>query len=199
MTISNFFGLAAGMAALVTYGLYLKQTLKGESTPNPSTWAIWLLIGIINTATYFTVTQGSLWQSFIVAAVTFSVSVVFIYSLFRGKFSAISKIEIAMFVLAIIIGIFWRVTANDRAANLLLQAIYVISYLPTFAGIIKLTAKEHYTAWVVAFIAYVFSVISVATGRQADWVAYVHPIVNGLIGNGLVVVFIFYTKRRSLI
>lgn len=196
MDISYIFGLIAGITALITYGLYFKQTLKGQSTPNPSTWAIWLLVGIINAITYFSVTNNNIWQSFIVFTVTISVFVVFVYSLFKGKFSKISKTEIIVFILAIAIGIFWQITSNDRISNLLLQVIYVISYIPTINGIIKGTGKEHYIAWIAAFIAYLFSTISVGFDPQVDWIAFVHPIVNGLLGNGIVAVLVFYKNRK---
>ena len=197
MNVSYLFGLIAGIIALITYGLYFRQTLKGQSTPNPSTWAIWLLVGIINSITYFSITNNNLWQSFIVIAVTFSVFIVFIYSLFKGKFSRISKIEIIVFILAIAILIFWQMTSNDRVSNLLLQAVYVVSYVPTVSGIIKGTGKEHYVAWIAAFIAYLFSTISIGFDPQVDWVAFVHPIVNGLLGNGVIVGLTLYKKSKN--
>lgn len=197
MDISYTFGLLAGIVALIAYGLYFKQTLGGKSTPNPSTWAIWLLVGIINAVTYFSVTAGNIWQSLIVIAVTFSVSVVFVYSLFKGKFSKISSMEVTIFILAIAIGIFWQITANDRISNLLLQGIYVLSYIPTIFGIIKGTGKEHYVAWAAAFIAYLFSTASVAFDPGVDWIAFVHPIVNGLLGNGFIVALVLWKKLKN--
>lgn len=194
MNISNFFGLIAGITALITYSLYFKQILKGQSTPNPSTWAIWLLVGIINTLTYFFITNKNLWQSLILIAVTFSISIVFIYSLLKGKFSKISNIEIIVFILAIATGIFWQITSNDRISNLILQVIYVLSYIPTISGLVKGTGKEQYVAWLVAFIAYLFSTISLILGSQVDWIAFIHPLVNGLLGNGVVAILIILKK-----
>ena len=102
--------------------------------------------------------------------------------------------EIIVFLLVIVIGIFWQLTSNDRISHLLLQGIYALSYIPTISGLVKGTGKEHYVAWIVAFIAYLFSTISIAYDPQADWVAFVHPIVNGLLGNGIIVCLIFYKK-----
>jgi hypothetical protein len=200
MNISYLFGLIAGITALITYSFYFKQTIKGQSTPNPATWIVWLIVGIINAITYFSVTGNNLWQSLIVFAVTFSVFIVFVYSLFRGRFSKISGIEIISFILALGIGIFWQITSNDGLSNLLLQGIYVISFIPTIIGIIKGTGKEHYVAWVWAFTAYLFSTISIAFGASVNWIAFVHPIVNGLIGNGTVALLIIikrFKERKS--
>jgi hypothetical protein len=185
MNISYLFGLIAGITALITYSFYFKQTIKGQSTPNPATWIVWLIVGIINAITYFSVTGNNLWQSLIVFAVTFSV---------------LSGIEIISFILALGIGIFWQITSNDGLSNLLLQGIYVISFIPTIIGIIKGTGKEHYVAWVWAFTAYLFSTISIAFGASVNWIAFVHPIVNGLIGNGTVALLIIikrFKERKS--
>ncbi|MDD2646904.1 MAG: hypothetical protein PHV78_01075 [Patescibacteria group bacterium] len=195
MNISDFFGLIAGIVAVIAYGLYFRQAVKGSSTPNPSTWAIWVLIGIINSFTYFSLVANDWRQGLVVlTAATFSL-ITFIYSLFRGRFSRISKIEIITFILAVLIGIFWRFTANDRMANLFLQAIYVISYIPTISGLARGRAKEGYVAWVVACVAYLLSAITVATNPRADWIALVFPLVNGLLGNGTIAVLTIYKQR----
>lgn len=197
MNLSNIFGLLAGIIALIAYGFYFKQVVKGQSIPNPSSWAIWLLAGIINTFTYFSVVKGNLSQSFIAISVTFSVAVIFIYSLFKGKFSKISGIEIIIFLLSLGIGIFWQLTSNDRISNLLLQGIYVISYIPTISGIIKGTGKEYPVSWITAVIAYIFSIISILLNFQGDWIAIIFPLVNGIIVNGLIVLLIFHKQSKK--
>ena len=198
MDVSQFFGLLAGLTALVVYFFYFKQVSKNQSTPNPATWIIWVIIGLINLLTYFSVTGNNWWQSFIVIAVFFCMTGVFVYSIFKGKISRVSNIGWISLILAIVIGIFWQVTSNDRIANLLLQGIYLISYVPTGIGIIKGTVKEHYPAWIGAFVAYTFSVISIWAGPQIDWIAYAHPVVNGLICNGTIVILILLKKKINL-
>lgn len=198
MDLSQFFGLLAGLTALLTYFFYFKQVLKNKSTPNPATWVVWVVVGLINVLTYFAVTGDNWWQSFIVIAVFFCMTGVFIYSIFKGKLSRLSSVGIVSLILVIIIGVFWQVTANDRIANLLLQGIYLISYIPTGVGILRGTVKEHHTAWIIAFTAYVFSVFSVYTGPPADWVAYAHPVINGLLCNGAIVLLMFYRRARPL-
>ncbi|MFC1687106.1 hypothetical protein ACFL0L_00820 [Patescibacteria group bacterium] len=198
MNISSIFGFLAGITALVAYGLYFKQAFKNQSTPNPATWSIWFFIGIINTVTFFSVTNNNIWQSFIVIAVTFSLFIVVLYAFLRGKFSKITKIEIVVFVLALAIGIFWQITSNDRMSNLLLQGIYVISYIPTVTGIITGRVKEHQAAWATVVIAYSFSTLALVFGTQIDWVAFVHPIVNGLLGNGVIVALILLKKSGKI-
>lgn len=195
MILSNIFGGIAGVTALVAYGYYFKQAVRGQSTPNPSTWLIWFIAGVINTFTYFAVVDGNIWQSLFVIVVTFSVLVILVYALFKGKFTKIKSLEIAIFLMALSIGIFWQITANDRISNLLLQSIYVISYIPTVTGLIRGSGKEHYASWLTAVISYTFATLALITNNPGDWIAFVSPVVNGILGNGLVVLLILKQNR----
>ena len=197
MDLSAIFGILAGITALIAYGFYFKQAQKGQSTPNPSSWAIWLLVGIINSITYFYVLNSNVWQSLIAFAVTFSVAVVFVYSLTKSKFAKVSNIEIICFILAVATGIFWQLTSNNNTANIFLQLVYVISYIPTVVGLLKGTAKEYPTSWITAIIAYTFSLISIALNFNGDWVSILFPLVNGIIGNGLIIFLIYYKKSQK--
>ena len=192
LAMSSVFGLTGGVIAVVAYGFYFRQILKSQSTPNPSSWGIWSLAGLINAFTYFSVTGKDIWQSLIVMAVLLSTLTIFIYSFSKGKFTKISSIEIVVFILAIVIGIFWHITSDDRLSNLFLQGIYVISYVPTIFGVLRGSAKENLTSWTIIFMAYVFSTLSIIYGNHADWVAFVNPLVNGLLGTGFVISAIVY-------
>lgn len=196
MILSNIFGVIAGVTALIAYGYYFKQAVRGQSTPNPSTWLIWFIAGVINTFTYFVVVGGNIWQSLFVIAVSFSVLIILVYALYKGRFTKIKSLEIIIFLIALGIGIFWQITANDRISNLLLQGIYVISYIPTVTGLIKGSGKEHYVSWLTAVISYTFATLSLIVNNPGDWIAFVSPVVNGILGNGLIVLLILQQNRK---
>lgn len=196
MDTSNLFGLIAGIAILIGYVLYFKQVIQNKSTPNPSSWAIWLLTGIIKSITYFSITNHNIWQSLPGILDTFFVLCIFIYSLFKGRFSRISKTEVLTFSLAVIIGIFWQITSDDRISNLLIQSIFIIAFVPTINGILKGYAKENINAWITVFASCLFLLISVGIGPNIDWVAFVSPII-GLLGNGLIMGSIIYKKSKK--
>lgn len=197
MGLSSIFGLLSGGIALVAYGFYFAQILKSQSTPNPASWLIWLLTGVINAFTYFSVTNGNIPQTFIVVAVLFSTFCIFLYSLWKGRFTKISRIEIISLLLAIAIGIFWQTTSDARTSNLLLQAIYLISYIPTVLGVLRGSARENPTSWSIILVAYIFATLSVVYGPHADWVAFANPLVNGLLGTGSAVAAILYSNSRK--
>lgn len=197
MNFSQILGGLSGLMLIVAYVLYFKQALKGESKPNPASWAIWLVAGLINAFTYFTVVEGNMWQSFCVSMEAVGVVLVFFYALVRGKFSRVSAVEILCLLMAVGIGIFWQVTSDDRIANLLLQSIYVISFIPTVSALVAGRGKEHPASWSVAVLAYFLSTLSLMVDYSGDWIAFVHPVVNGLIGNGLVAFLSFKHELRK--
>ena len=197
MDFSFIFGLLSGFIAIFAYGFYFKQILAGQSTPNPASWGIWLTAGVLNAITYFAVTEGNIWQSMIVLAVAFSTGLIFVYSLFRGKFTRVSTVEIIALVLALAIGIFWQLTSDDRLSNLFLQGVYIISFIPTIIGIASGKARENHVSWSVVFVAYVFAALSVAFGSHPDWVAFVNPLVNGVLCTGIVIALILYKNHHE--
>ncbi len=197
MNTSNFFGLIAGLTLLVGYILYLKQTTQNQSTPNLSSWAIWLLVGIINSITYFSITENNLWQSLPGITSSCFELMIFTYSLFKGNFSKITKVEIIAFTLAIIIVVFWQITSNDRISNLFLQLIYIIALIPTINAIIKGTAKEYPMAWIVVIVSQIFLLISIGIDPHIDWIAFVSPIIVGILGNAIVVGSIVYKRHKK--
>ena len=156
------------------------------------------MAGLINAITYFTVVEGNFWQSFLVIVEALCVITVFSYALWKGKFSKVSAVEILCFLLAVGVGIFWQITSDDRIANLLLQTIYVISFIPTVAGLLSGRAKENPVSWCVAVLAYLLGVLSLMLDYSGDWIAFVHPVVNGLIGNGLIAILSWGNRGHRL-
>lgn len=196
MDTSNLFGLFAGITILIAYVIYFRQIIQSKSTPNPSSWAIWLLTGLISSVTYFSVTDHNIWQSLAGISETLLLLFIFIYSLNKGRFSKISKTEVLTFSLAVIVGIFWQITSDDRISNMLIQSIFIIAFIPTIAGILKGYAKESINAWITVFVSCSFLLISVGMDPYIDWVAFIHPIV-ALLGNGLIVGSIIYKKSKN--
>ncbi len=197
-SLANFLGLLSSLFILASYAAYLKQAIKGESTPNPASWVIWLVAGLINAFTYFAVVDGSVWQSLFVMAATFSVLVVFLYSLVKGRFTSIKNLEMIILLIALSIGVFWQLSDNDRLANLLLQIIYILSYIPTLMALWRLQAEESSLSWGLAVFGYSLVVVGLVVNYPGDWIAFVSPVVNGMLGNGAVLCLILWNKKRGL-
>ncbi|MDO8643470.1 MAG: hypothetical protein Q7S00_00700, partial [bacterium] len=140
--------------------------------------------------------RGDLWQSMITIIATTGIFLIFLYSLFRGKFTRLGKVELFCLVAAFLVGIVWKTTGDAIFANLLLQGIYFISFIPTVLGLLKGTMKDRSLPWVLAFIAYALMIIVILLRwSEGSWAALAHPIINGLLGNGSIALITFFNLR----
>src|SRR3989344_5580677 len=104
--------IIAGLFNLVAGSGYLRQVIKNESTPNPATWIIWVVVTILNTATYFSVVGENSWIALSSGITALMIFIIFVTSLFKGKFTKLNRIDTVALILAIGIGIFWQVSGN---------------------------------------------------------------------------------------
>ena len=190
--------VTAALLLIVVYVIYLKQTIKGESTPNPGTWIAWFVIMGINTVTYFKVVNDDYFKSAIVFVGFISVTLIMVYSLLRGKFVKLTKVDIWLLALSIIIGIFWQATKKAEVSNLLLQIVIFVSFLPTAIGLIQGRLKEKHTPWTLAAIAYSLQTASLLINYNGNLYELFLPIINGIMGNGMITVIIFYQDIKMV-
>ncbi|MFT6361432.1 MAG: hypothetical protein ACJA2Z_000423 [Candidatus Paceibacteria bacterium] len=113
----------------------------------------------------------------------------------KGKFSKLKRIDIFSFSAALIVGVFWQVTGDAFLSQIALQIIIIIAYMPTLIGLDKGHAKENPLSWLIVVLAYVFLMISILIEYQGNWIELLFPLVNGLIGNGLVAYFAIKKRR----
>lgn len=199
MGATEILGLIAALIVFVVYATYFRQVLKGTSIPNPATWVIWLIVMTMNAVSYCIMVES--WGKSLLAICSAAfIAALFVYSLIKGKFAKLAVLEYIVIGLALVIGVFWQITKDARLANLALQAILLISFVPTAIGIIRNTAKEGPLPWVIASVSYCFGVAAVLCGWSRDWAELAFPIVNGIIGNGSIAIFALYYnyKRRDL-
>ena len=196
--LAGYLGLISGILIIPVYLTYFLQVKKGHSTPNPATWFIWLLVMILNGATYVAMVGNNL-KSFIAIIVPIAQILMFVYLTGRKKFAKIGKTDVLILVLVFIIGIFWKITNNPKLSNLLLQTIILFSFWPTAKGLIWGSLKERPTPWMIATLVYLFTII-------ANLIDYnglanlVYPVINGIIGNGSigVIAIIKNSGRQSM-
>lgn len=186
---------------ILVYLFYLKQTVKGESTPNPGTWVVWFVIMGINTFTYFKVVNDDILKTAIVFVGFLGITSIMLYSLIKGKFAKLAKIDLILLTLSIIIGIFWQISDNAKLSNLFLQIIIFISFLPTAIGLAQNRLKEKHWPWTLAAIAYSLQTVSLLINYDGNLYQLFLPIINGILGNGLIpiVLIIKKIKRKDVL
>ena len=194
--LANILSVCASITAVVCYISYVRQILKGFSIPNPATVFIWFSVGILNALTYNTIVSENIWKSLIFFTTSGLLCILFFYSLFRGKFAKFERTELLAVSMAFGIGIFWKTTGNAVVSNLLLQVIYIISFVPVLIGLHNGKLKEKSFAWVVAVVAYVFATAAILLEFDGNWLSLVPPVVTGIMGNGSVALFIVLKRKK---
>lgn len=195
--MSEFFSVLSGITIAVVPILYLRQVIKGISIPNPATWLICLITFGLNTATYFFVVEKNVWKILLPSTILLGIIVVFSYSLIKGKFARIGIIEIISVLLAIGIGILWKTTKDAVLANLALQVVLVISFLPTVIGLLRRTLREGPLPWRIGVLSYVFLIIAIILDWQGNWAELAYPFLNGILGNGSVAVISQIQNKKA--
>lgn len=196
--MTELLALLANIALVAANFLYLRQVVKSQSTPNPATWFMWLIIFTMNTVSYWTVVKGDFGKWAITLTSAVGLALIFTYSLLRGRFGKVGRVEIACFLTAVGIGIFWKTTGNTVAANLLLQIIFLVSFIPTVVGLKRGELRERALPWDLAVLSYALMTLTIVVDwKEGSLLAFAHPIVNGILGNGSVALTIRLVPARS--
>jgi hypothetical protein len=186
----------ANVAMVVVYFIYFRGMVYGPTRPNPATWIIWVGANAVNAFSYRAVVGdiSAAVLPYIVLLLSIGISV---YAFTRGKFSRLEPLEVGALVVALAVGVLWRVTGDARFANLSIQVVYAISYVPLVVRFVRGTAREDPAPWIIAVIAFVFMVVSIFVSGNRDPAAFVYPIVNGILGNGTIVVLAIRERSKT--
>ncbi len=196
--MSNVLSVLSSLCILAVYLTYYIQVRKGTSVPNPATWLIWTVVILMNSVTYFSFMHGDWLKSLYTAVAAVCVASLFIFSVVKGKFGRIGWTEWAALALCIFVGVLWKTTGNAIVANLALQTVLFISFLPTAIGLLKKELREGPMPWSLATFAYVLTVISLLLDwRPGNASSLAYPIVNGVMGNGLIAAIAWRQKLAS--
>lgn len=195
--MQQLFQIMGSIILIIVYILYFKQVTKNESTPNAGTWIIWSLIMTINTFTYLQVVKGEYLKVAIVFVSFISITLVTFYAIFKNKFAKLSRLDLLLLILAIIIGVVWQITDNAILANILIQLVLIISFLPTAIGLLQDRLKEKHLPWTLALIAYVLQTISLTFNYDGNIYQFFLPVINGILGNGLITAILIYKAKKT--
>ncbi|MEK7583228.1 MAG: hypothetical protein AAB483_02390 [Patescibacteria group bacterium] len=197
MNLSEILSIIASLFNVACLAIYFRQLRKNQSIPNPATWLIWVVFTIMNFVSYFLVTDKNLWISSLSLVNGIGNMFLFLYSLTQRKFAALGVTEIISLLIAAGIGIYWKISGNAIVANVALQSILVISYYPTYAGLIKSTLRERPLSWIFSVIGYAILMIAVLLEKGSiTKFALVFPILNVIL-NSLVVFLAFRQNIKA--
>lgn len=198
MTNVVILSVAASLLNVASMATYFKQLRKSESVPNPATWFIWIIFTVMNFYSFFLITDKHLWISSLALVNSLGTITLFLYSLTRRKFARLGATEVISLLIAGAIGIYWHISGNAIVANLSLQSILIISYYPTYVGLLRNTLRERPLSWILSTIGYIILFIAVFLERESITLfALFFPLINVML-NGAVAV-LAHRPRTQLI
>lgn len=196
--MSGILSILSSLCILVVYATYFIQVRKGTSIPNPATWLIWTVVILMNSVTYFTVIHGDWVKTIYTVVAAVCVASLSLFSAAKGKFGRIGWTEWVALALCIFVGILWKTTGDAIVANLALQVILFISFIPTAVGLLKKKLCEGPLPWSLATFAYLLTIVALLLDWQpGNAASLAYPIVNGVMGNGLIAVIAWRQKLAA--
>lgn len=170
--------------------------------PTPATWITWSIVGTINTAFYgLNVDVGDEWLLYFTAYTNVMIIgvTIFVIQAYRKRrvaegleftFEKIDKISLGLSALIVLgFAFMYSLPRTKEVAAVLIQVPMLIGFVPTYAAIITGRGKEPWQPFLLAIFSYIPQIGAVYVSDEASWALYAWPVLNGIIGNGLVVLF----------
>ena len=168
-------GLIAGLMHAVAFYIYYRQTLKNISNPNEATWILWFVISLFNCLTYFDMNRD-ITLTFLPAISTASCMVTAFAFFYKGSLSKLDFLDNIALVIGLIAAFVWFRYQSAEYSNLIIQPSIVISFIPTYRGVIKGNTEKNSLPWIIWSAAYVVQIILVFLTWDGNSLRFVYPI-----------------------
>ena len=169
---------------IVAFLFYNKQMIRGESTPNTATWTIWVFLGTLNASSYFFTSEDFV-KSILPVVSTIGCIGTYIYVIIKGKFSRLDWTDSFVLGLGMVASALWYYYKSATIANMIIQVAVLISFIPTWRGVIKNPKIERVFPWFLWSAAYIVNIVIVLLRWKSQPQDLVYPI-NCLILHGSV-------------
>ncbi len=126
--IKTIISVIAVLLIFIAYIPYIRDTLKGRTTPHIYTWFIW---GLVTTIAFgLQISAGAGVGSWVTFAVVIACFFVFILGLRNGK-KDITKLDTAFFLLSFIALFLWLIAKQPVLSVILVSIIDMLGFIPT--------------------------------------------------------------------
>jgi hypothetical protein len=185
---------------LLIIGSLKKEGQPGKIDPNPAMFFIRAVVAWLNLATYFIGSHTTIIRSSVLIVSTISLTILFFLSLWLGRLKMVGRIEITCLLLTFATGILWKLTADPVVANLIMQGILVMSFIPSWTRTYRFEERNRPLTWIFAVIAYVFMTAALLVDPNGyKPFQLVNPLIPGICGNGILALLAYRQVRLTAI
>lgn len=198
MSLGALLGIAAAAIHLSAYGVYARQTSRGETRLNTATWILWVFLSALNAASYLMMT-GDLVKSAVSLGDATACTATLAYALAKGRTSGIAPADGAALAAGLVAAAAWWLWRSATYANLILQAWFIISMIPTYRAILKDPRTERPLPWLMWGSAYAVTLAVVLLRWRGHAADLAYPGINLVThsGVGWCVIVLSRARRRG--
>lgn len=192
MPISEAISISSALLLLVGYVLYYKKISSGDAQPNIASWLLFVVIIIINTASYGLMT-GDWVKAYLTVTSLLAAIVILLNILKHGKFKWCIFDVIAFFA-GIIAALMWWWFHSATYGNLILQVAIFVAFIPTLRSAWKEPRREPSLPWFVWSVSFVILLLVVFIRWQEQYQDLVYPTVGATL-HALVGIFALRVRK----
>lgn len=168
-TLSVLFSISATGCLLWGYWLYNKGIYRGTISPNPASWFLWAIGGVVEAGSYWTITNDPLKRLFpTVCAVV--IVVTFLFALAGGRFQKPERVDILILILDLELGALMLTNYfSPEVLNIMVQFDVILTFCPLIRSTWKKPLEEESEPWFVWSLSYILLTITVLLRFEDLW------------------------------
>lgn len=182
------FGILAGILQLVATAPYLRDVLRGTTTPQRATWTIWTTLSLVVLASQWA--SGASWSLVLTLGQVVSCSGIFLLALRRGV-GGVSPLELSLLGIAALGVVGWRLAGDPTVATCSVVAADLVAVALMLPKTFRNPRSETLETYVIGLVSTVFAVAAVGSG---DASLLIYPLYL-LVADGAVAGMIFLRRR----
>lgn len=195
--LPTILGLAAAGLHVFTYGLYFRALRRGHARPNPATWLIWTVLGLIGVSTFQKASHDFATGLQFIAGVGGCASV-FLYAMRAGKRTPFGWVEWAGIATIPCAFYAWGLKDGHVLANVLINVVSAIAFVPMWRRLWRNPSLEQPVLWGLWSFAYAITLANVLLHHEPGLVLLLGPIM-GVVGQGVTALLALRSRGRGAI
>lgn len=181
-------GILAGILQLGATAPYLRDILRGETTPQRATWTIWMTLSLVVLASQWA--SGASWSLILTVGQVISCSAILLLSLRRGVGGA-SPLELALLGIAALGVVGWQIADDPVVATCSVVAADLVAVALMLPKTYRNPRSETLETYVIGVVSTFLALGAVGSG---DASLLIYPLYL-LVADSAVAAVIFLRRR----
>lgn len=188
--MKEIIGTIAVILTFVGYVPYIRDTIKGKTTPHIYTWFIWGLVTAIAFGLQISAKAG--FGAYTTLAASIVCFIIFFFGLRQGNRDNITTSDSVFFVLSLLALVLWLFAKQPVLSVILVSTIDMLGFVPTIRKSWHKPHEETLISYVINTARFVLASLALS---HYTIVTALYP-VTWVIANGLFSIFLIYRRKQ---